>query len=109
MTFATDLDADIGNVFFSDFGVGALLVRGQSPLADPVGIRCIVGRGLDRFVDGGYIKNSWEIEFSASDKVRTGDQVQVLDENGVIVRKYLVSNQADRTGETVTFAAKVDN
>lgn len=108
MTFAADLDADIGNVFFDDFGVSALLVREKEPDADPVGIRCIIGRGLDRFVDGGYIKNSWEIEFSASDKVRTGDQVEVLDGNGVVVRKYLVSNQADRTDETVTFAAKVD-
>lgn len=109
MTFATDLDADIGNVFFDDYGVDALLVREKEPLVDPAGIRCIVGRGIDRFVDGGYIKNSWEIEFSVNDKVRTGDQVQVLDDSGVIVRKYLVSNQADRTGETVTFAAKVDN
>ena len=108
MTFATDLEADISNVFFSDYGVSALLTRERTPQAPPVGIRCIIGRGLDRFVDGGYIKNSWEIEFSASDKVRTGDQVEVLDGNGVVVRKYLVSNQADRTDETVTFAAKVD-
>jgi hypothetical protein len=108
MTFATDLDADIGNVFFDDFGVSVLLVREKEPDADPDGIRCIVGRGLDRFVDGGYIKNSWEIEFAVNDKVRTGDQVQVLDGNGVVVRKYLVGNQADRTDEMVTFAAKVD-
>jgi hypothetical protein len=108
MTFATDLDADISNVFFDDFGVSVLLVREKEPDADPDGIRCIVGRGLDRFVDGGYIKNSWEIEFAVTAKVRAGDQVQVLDDDGVIVRKYLVGNQADRTGETVTFAAKVD-
>jgi hypothetical protein len=108
MTFATDLDADIGNVFFDDFGVSVLLVREKEPSADPDGIRCIVSRGLDRIVDGGYIKNSWEIEFAVIDKVRTGDQVQILDGNGVVVSRYLVGNQADRTGETVTFAARVD-
>lgn len=108
MTFASDLDADIGNVFFDDYGVNALLVREKEPLVDPAGIRCIIGRGIDRFVDGGYIKNSWEIEFSVNDKVRTGDQVHVLDDDGGVVRKYLVANQADRAGEVVTFAAKID-
>lgn len=109
MSFMSDLNNDVDHVFFDDYGVSALLVRGDDSLAaEPTAIRCIVGRGLDRFVDGGYIKNSWEIEFKASDKVRPGDQVQIPDKSGAIVRKYLVGNQADRTGETATFAAKVD-
>lgn len=108
MTFSSDIDADLGNVFFDDFGVAALLVRAKEPLADPVGIRCVISRGLDRFLDGGYIKNAWEAEFKASDRVRADDQIQVLDGNGMVVKKYLVGNQADRTGDAVVFAVKVD-
>lgn len=108
MTFASDLNADLGNVFFDDFGVSALLDRAKDPLADPVGIRCIINRGIERIVDGGYIKNSWEIEFKVNDRVRTGDQVQVLSDDGVVVIKYLVGNQAERLADAVTFAVKVD-
>lgn len=108
MTFETDLDADLGNVFFDDFGVNALLVRAKEPLVTPVGIRCIISRGIERVVDGGYIKNSWEVEFKVEDRVRTDDQIQVLNDNGLVVKKYLVGNQAERTGDAVIFAVKVD-
>lgn len=108
MSFMDDLNNDLDHTFFDDYGVSALLVRGvDSPAAEPTGIRCIIGRGLDRFVDGGYIKNSWEIEFKASDRVRTNDTVKVLDDDGLVTKQYLVLNQADRTGDVVVFAARV--
>jgi hypothetical protein len=107
MTFLTDLDADLGNVFFDDYGVSALLVRAATPDAEPAAIRCIVGRGLDRFVDGGYIKNSWEVEFKGSDRPRTNDTVKVLDGSGQVAKQYQLLNQADRVGDVVIFAARV--
>lgn len=107
MSFTTDLTNDLDHAFFDDYGVSALLVRGvDSPAAEPTGIRCIVGRGLDRFVDGGYIKNSWEIEFKASDRVRTNDTVKVLDDDGVVVNKYRVGQIAQRDGDTFIYAAE---
>lgn len=107
MTFTTDLTNDLDHVFFEDYGVSALLVRGvDSPSAEPTEIRCIVGRGLDRFVDGGYIKNAWEIEFKASDRVRTNDTVKVLNPAGVVVSKYRVGQIADRDDATAIYAAE---
>jgi hypothetical protein len=108
MSFESDLDSDLDDVFFDDFGAPVLLNRVKDPSDNPIDIRCIISRGLDRFVGGGYLKNSWEIEFKTIDRVSTGDQIQIINVNGSVIKNYLIGDQADRTGDTVTFAAKVD-
>lgn len=109
MSFASDMEDDLNEVFFDDFARKCLLIRAEdSSGVNPVGICCVIQAGIDRFTGGGYVKNKWDVEFKTSSKVRTGDRIQVLNDEGLVVKKYLIGNQADRTGDTVIFDAKVD-
>ncbi len=111
MTFASDLqsdfDADLNAVFFNDFAYSCLLVRAAEPVdAEPAGIRCMIETGIDRFTGEGYTKSSWEATVQASDRVRKDDVIQVLDSDGVIVKKYLVVQLAAREGDVLIYSVE---
>lgn len=111
MTFDSDLQSDLSSdldaVFFDDFAVNCLLVRSAEPVdAVADGIRCLIETGVERFTGDGYVKNSWEATVKAADRVRKGDTIQALDNDGLVERKYLVGHLAAREGDVLIYSVE---
>lgn len=105
MSFASDLEDDLDDVFFDDFAKSCLLVRASASVNTvPTGHRFIIEAGLDRFTSEGYSKNNWEITVKLSDRIVRGDLIQVLDDDGLVVEHYLVGEIAQRQGDVLIFA-----
>ncbi len=104
MTFASDMDADLNSVFFDDFAQSCLLIRASADVeVEPYGFRCVIEAGIDRITSEGYMKNSWEATVKVSDRVTQNDEIQVLDDDGVVVKKYLVGQLAVREGDVLIY------
>lgn len=105
MSFASDLDDDLNDVFFDDFALNCLLVR-AADLNEvvPDGVRLIIEAGIYRPTSEGYIKNNWEVTAKLSDRIVRGDLIQVLDDDGIVVEHYLVGELAQRDGDVLIFA-----
>jgi len=94
--------SDLENVFFTDFGVTALLKRvagGETEIA------CMIEAGIDRFIGEAYIKHSWEVTVMVTDRVKKDDTLMVLNASKTQVAKYIVGDLVSREGDTVIFEA----
>lgn len=103
MSLVSDIEQDLGNVFFSDFAVNCLLTRAAG---GEEGISCMIDAGVDRFINEAYIKHKWEAVVKVSDGIKKNDVLQVLGEDGMPTARYIIGDLVSREGDTKIFEAK---